>query len=587
MKALRSLNKYFWKYKWHFFLGIAFTVASNYFGVKMPAYVKESIDDLQQTTINPTLESALWLAAKIGGFYLLLSFMKGFFLFLMRQTIIIMSRRIEYDLKNEIYNHYQKLDSSFYKRNRIGDLMNRISEDVSQVRMYLGPGIMYSVNLIVLSVLSISQMLEISLTLTLFSLIPLPLMSLLIYKVSKKINEASKQVQEAKSEITTITQESMAGIRVLKAFNQTAHNLNTLSEASETYKKKSMKLVLINALFMPTILLLIGTSTLLVLYVGGVLTESKSISLGSIVAFIFYVSNLTWPFVSIGWVTSIIQRAEASQKRINEFLKTQPDIQNPTQEPIDLKGKVEFDKVSLTFQETQIQALKEVSFEIDPGASLGVFGKTGSGKSTLIDTIGRLMDPESGEIRIDGQPLKAINLGAYRNQIAVVTQDTFLFSDTIRNNVTFGAKEPVSDEAVIAVLKQAHVWHNIEAFPDGLDTLLGELGVNLSGGQKQRICIARALIAKPKILLLDDCLSAVDTETEDRILNELNGLNPKPTLIMVSHRISTLRNCQNIIVLDEGRIIEKGTQEALLESQGVFYQEYRSHLEDRKKSDNA
>ena len=585
MKALRSLNKYFWKYKWHFFLGIAFTVASNYFGVKMPAYVKESIDDLQQTTINPTLESALWLAAKIGGFYLLLSFMKGFFLFLMRQTIIIMSRRIEYDLKNEIYNHYQKLDSSFYKRNRIGDLMNRISEDVSQVRMYLGPGIMYSVNLIVLSVLSISQMLEISITLTLFSLIPLPLMSLLIYKVSKKINEASKQVQEAQSEITTITQESMAGIRVLKAFNQTAHNLNTLSEASETYKKKSMKLVLINALFMPTILLLIGTSTLLVLYVGGVLTESKSISLGSIVAFIFYVSNLTWPFVSIGWVTSIIQRAEASQKRINEFLKTQPDIQNPTQEPIDLKGKVEFDKVSLTFQETQIQALKEVSFEIDPGASLGVFGKTGSGKSTLIDTIGRLMDPESGEIRIDGQPLKAINLGAYRNQIAVVTQDTFLFSDTIRNNVTFGAKEPVNDEAVIAVLKQAHVWHNIEAFPDGLDTMLGELGVNLSGGQKQRICIARALIAKPKILLLDDCLSAVDTETEDRILNELNGLNPKPTLIMVSHRISTLRNCQNIIVLDEGRIIEQGTQEALLESQGVFYQEYRSQLEDRKKSE--
>ena len=585
MKALRSLNKYFWKYKWHFFLGIAFTVASNYFGVKMPAYVKESIDDLQQTTINPTLESALWLAAKIGGFYLLLSFMKGFFLFLMRQTIIIMSRRIEYDLKNEIYNHYQKLDSSFYKRNRIGDLMNRISEDVSQVRMYLGPGIMYSVNLIVLSVLSISQMLEISLTLTLFSLIPLPLMSLLIYKVSKKINEASKQVQEAQSEITTITQESMAGIRVLKAFNQTAHNLNTLSEASETYKKKSMKLVLINALFMPTILLLIGTSTLLVLYVGGVLTESKSISLGSIVAFIFYVSNLTWPFVSIGWVTSIIQRAEASQKRINEFLKTQPDIQNPTQEPIDLKGKIEFEKVSLTFQETQIQALKEVSFEIDPGASLGVIGKTGSGKSTLIDTIGRLMDPELGEIRIDGQPLKAINLGAYRNQIAVVTQDTFLFSDTIRNNVTFGAKEPVNDEAVIAVLKQAHVWHNIEAFPDGLDTMLGELGVNLSGGQKQRICIARALIAKPKILLLDDCLSAVDTETEDRILNELNGLNPKPTLIMVSHRISTLRNCQNIIVLDEGRIIEQGTQEALLESQGVFYQEYRSQLEDRKKSE--
>lgn len=585
MKALRSLNKYFWKYKWHFFLGIGFTITSNYFGVKMPAYVKQSIDDLQHTTINPTIESALWLAAKMGGIYLLLSFMKGVFLFLMRQTIIIMSRRIEYDLKNEIYRHYQTLDTAFYKRNRIGDLMNRISEDVSQVRMYLGPGIMYSVNLIVLSVLSISQMLEISVTLTLFSLIPLPLMSLLIYKVSKKINEASKQVQEAQSEITTITQESMAGIRVLKAFNQVSHNMDKLSSAADLYKNKSMRLVLINALFMPTILLLIGTSTLLVLYVGGLLTEAKEISLGSIVAFIFYVTNLTWPFVSIGWVTSIIQRAEASQKRINEFLKAKPDIQNPSNEPLEIQGRVRFENIDLTFKETNIHALSKVSFEIRPGESLGIFGKTGSGKSTLMDLIGRLMDPDQGKIYIDNQPLTTINLGDFRNQIAVVTQDIFLFSDTIRNNVTFGAKRAVGDEEIIAVLKQAHVWHNIEAFPNGLDTLLGELGVNLSGGQKQRICIARALIAEPKILLLDDCLSAVDTETEERILTELKALNPKPTLIMVSHRISTLRNCNSIIVLNEGRIAEQGTQESLLEQKGIFYREHLSQLEDLKQSE--
>ena len=585
MKSLRSLNKYFWKYKWHFFLGITFTIASNYFGVKMPAYVKEAIDNLQHTSINPTLEGALWLAAKIGGFYLLLSLMKGFFLFLMRQTIIIMSRRIEYDLKNEIYNHYQKLDTRFYKRNRIGDLMNRISEDVSQVRMYLGPGVMYSVNLIVLSVLSISQMFEISVSLTLFSLIPLPIMSILIYKVSKKINEASRKVQEAQSDITTVTQESMAGIRILKAFNQIDHNLNRLSVASNNYKEKSMKMVLINALFMPTILLLIGTSTLIVLYVGGVLTESKEISLGSIVAFIFYVSNLTWPFVSIGWVTSIIQRAEASQQRINEFLKTKPEIVNQNDDPFELKGKIVFNEVSLIYPETNIQALKQVTFEIKPGESLGIFGKTGSGKSSLMDLVGRLMDPDEGEILVDELPLKSMNLSAFRDQIAVVTQDIFLFSDTIRNNVTFGAKRAVSDEEIIEVLKQAHVWHNIETFPDGLDTLLGELGVNLSGGQKQRICIARALISKPKILLLDDCLSAVDTETEEAILNELNALNPQPTLLMVSHRISTLRNCKNIIVLNEGNIIENGTQEELIAKKQIYYKEYLLQLEAHKHSE--
>lgn len=582
MKHLRKLNKYFIKYKWHFLSGILFTILSNYFGVQMPKYVRDSIDELQTTGLSNQLQDALMLALRIGGLYLLLSLGKGFFLFLMRQTIIIMSRRIEYDIKNDIFHHYLTLDHTFFKKNRIGDLMNRISEDVSQVRMYLGPGVMYSINLVVLSVLSIYQMMQINFTLAIFALLPLPLMSYLIYRVSNNINKASKSVQEEQSNLTTIAQETFVNIRLIKAYNQSTATEDKMKGATEAYKTKSMRLVLINALFMPTILLLIGLSTLLVIYVGGVLTESKQLSLGSIVAFLFYVNNLTWPFVSIGWVTSIIQRAEASQQRINEFLLTPTLIANPSNEPFDFQGNVTFNDVHLRYENTGIVALKNVNFSLNQGEKLGILGKTGSGKSSINGLITRQFDPTSGEVLIDNKALTSINLLDYRASIAVVPQDVFLFSDTIRNNVRFGSEIPLTDEEIIEALTLAHVWHNIVEFPDGLDTLLGELGVNLSGGQKQRISIARALVRKPKLLILDDCLSAVDTETEEIILNNLQQLPYKPAVIMISHRISTLRICDNILVLDDGHSKEYGNPDQLMAQKGLYYEMVRQQVEDRK-----
>jgi len=551
----------------------------------MPKFVQVSIDGLQKTGASTQLEDALWLSFKIGGLYLLLSATKGFFLFLMRQTIIVMSRWIEFDLKQAIYTHYQTLDADFYKRNRIGDLMNRISEDVGQVRMYLGPGVMYSINLTVLTVLSLYQMAQISSTLTLFALIPLPLMSYIIYKVSNKINLASKHVQEEQSKISTLAQETFSGIRLIKAYNQFGPMSDRMENAANTYKQKSMRLILINALFMPSIMLLIGLSTLIVIYVGGMLTATHQISLGGIVAFIFYVNNLTWPFVSIGWVTSIIQRAEASQQRINEFLDTKPTIANPSNESFELTGDIVFKAVSFTYANTGIRALHNLSFTIKPGQHLGILGKTGSGKSSVLQLLGRQFDPNSGTIHINGLALDGINLQDYRSQMAVVPQEVFLFSDTIRNNVAFGAHDAVSDEAIIDVLKKAHVWHNIEEFPEKLDTPLGELGVNLSGGQKQRISIARALIRNPKLLVLDDCLSAVDTETEEIILNELRALPQKPSIVFVSHRISTLRNCEQIIVMNEGGIIEMGSPEDLLKQKGVYYETYLQQLNEDQSTD--
>lgn len=580
MKHLQRLNKYFVKYKWHFIFGTLFTVLSNYFGVQMPRYVQVSIDELKASGLSNELNDALWLAVRIGGLYLLLSIGKGFFLFLMRQTIIVMSRRIEFDIKNEVFNHYLSLDTSFFKRNRIGDLMNRISEDVSQVRMYLGPGVMYSINLVVLSVMSIYQMFEINTTLAFFALLPLPLMSYLIYRVSNNINAASKSVQEQQSNLTTIAQETLVNIRLIKAYNQSEASQHKMKKAAETYKAKSMKLVLINALFMPTILLLIGASTLIVIYVGGVLTESKQLSLGSIVAFLFYVNNLTWPFVSIGWVTSIIQRAAASQQRINEFLATEPQITNPSNTPFAFEGNVRFSNVNLRYEDTGIHAIRNISFEIQRGQQLGILGKTGSGKSTVTALLTRQIEATGGTIYLEGQELNRINLHDYRQQIAVVPQDVFLFSDTIRNNVTFGCSDPVDDAEVIEVLKMAHVWHNIEEFPDGLDTQLGELGVNLSGGQKQRISIARALIRKPALLILDDCLSAVDTETEEIILNHLKNLSHKPSIVTVSHRISTLRNCEHILVLDAGEAREFGKHQELMDRKGLYFEMVQQQLDE-------
>lgn len=581
MKSLSYLNKYFFKYKWRLLLGTIFIVISNYFGVQMPLYVKSTIDDLMKSTTITSIEDALYLSLKIGGIYMLLSLISGFFLFLMRQTIIVMSRLIEFDLKNEIYSHYQKLDFTFYKKNATGDLMNRISEDVSQVRMYLGPGIMYSINLVALSILIITQMVKISPYLTVFVLIPLPVMSFLIYKVSSKMNLMSKNVQVEQSMLSTLAQETFAGIRVVKAYSREKEAHEKFNATAEQYKTKSMKMVVFNAFFMPTIVFLIGLSTLLTIYFGGKLTYNHSISIGGIVAFIFFVNKLTWPFASIGWVTSINQRAAASQTRINEFLMTEPMIKNTSNDTFDFDGNIEFKNVSFTYENSGITALKNISFTLKKGETLGIIGRTGSGKTTILNLLMRQLDVDSGELCIDGKNIKSINLDQFRGQTGIVPQDVFLFSDTIANNVKFGSNDPaIGLDRVIECTKKAHVYDNIIAFPDQFETLLGERGVNLSGGQKQRISIARALIRDPKLLLLDDCLSAVDTETEEIILNHLKEEFKQRTSIIVSHRISSIRHANKLIVIDDGTIIESGTHETLLALNGVYAEMYTKQLAD-------
>jgi ATP-binding cassette subfamily B multidrug efflux pump len=582
MKSLRHLNKYFVKYKWRFLLGIVFVVVSNYFGVQMPLYLKTSIDNLLNGDIlteNDWLSGAAMLSLKLGGIYMLLSLCSGFFLFLMRQTIIIMSRLIEYDLKNEIFDKYQQLDFMFYKSKNTGDLMNRISEDVSQVRMYLGPGIMYTLNLIALFVLVLYQMIAISPTLTLFVLLPLPLMSFLIYRVSSKMNLLSKEVQKEQSFMSTLVQETFSGIRVVKAYSREKEVHDRFNNSASSYKGKSMALVIVNALFMPTIMFLIGLSTILTIYLGGLMSHAGSISWGDILAFIIFVNKLTWPFASIGWVTSINQRAAASQSRINEFLHQQPMIVNSSSLPFQLKGTIEFNNVSLTYANSGIEALKNLNFKIEAGQSVAIVGRTGSGKSSIIHLLLRQVDPTLGHIKIDGVELRELNLDDYRKQTGVVPQDVFLFSDTIANNIRFGITDRTPDQAELeSAAIHAHVHHNIVEFPAKYETILGERGVNLSGGQKQRVSIARALIRKPKLLVLDDCLSAVDTETEEVILRNLKDDQLQRTSLIVSHRISSTRNADRILVLDEGSIVEEGSHEQLLSKGGIYFEMYQRQL---------
>jgi ATP-binding cassette subfamily B protein len=578
MKSLSYLNKYFIKYKWRFLLGILFIVISNYFGVKMPVYVKDTTDQLLNNTVVTTTSQAVILALKVGGIYVLLSAASGVFLFLTRQTIIVMSRLIEFDLKNEIYAQYQRLDYSFYKKNATGDLMNRISEDVSQVRMYLGPGIMYTINLIALFFLVIYQMINVNAWLTLFVLIPLPIMSFLIYKVSSKMNTLSTEVQKEQSLLSTIAQETFAGIRVVKAYSREHEIHEKFNASSLIYKKKNMRLVLVNSLFMPTIVFLIGVSTILSIYIGGLYYFDAKISIGGIVAFILFVNKLTWPFASLGWVTSINQRAAASQKRINEFLEMQPDIINVNKEAFELKGDIAFNNVSYTYPNSGIEALQNVSFNIKEGETFAIIGKTGSGKSTIVNMLMRQFDPISGQISINKHDLKTINLDDYRNQSGVVPQEVFLFSETIAENIRFGKNDALNHEEIVEAARKAHVLNNIEAFPDKFETILGERGVNLSGGQKQRISIARALIRHPKLLVLDDCLSAVDTETEEIILSNLKADADKRTTVIVSHRISSIRNASKIIVLDHGKVIEQGTHDELMALNRSYSEMYFKQL---------
>lgn len=546
---------------------------------KLPGYDV----DLENLVSSLPERNVFTEALTVGGIYMLMAIISGIFLFLTRQTIIMMSRRIEYDMKNEIYQQYQRLNYSFYRKNSTGDLMNRISEDVTRVRMYLGPGVMYTINLAILFILVVVNMIQIDGYLTIMVLIPLPLMSLTIYLVASKINKASSVVQKEQSFMSTLVQETFSGIRVVKAYDRQDEIVGKFKKSADDYHKKNMKLVLINALFMPTIFILVGLSTLLCIYLGGVLSmQENGPTIGDIMTFIFFVNLLTWPFASVGWVISLIQRAEASQERINEFLKVEPEIVNESDAPLTFNESIEFKNVSFKYPDSGVQALSDVSFKIKKGETLGIVGRTGSGKTTILQLLTRQVEPDSGEILVDGVPLKEINLSAFLDLTGVVPQDVFLFSDTIRNNITFGSRSgEVSDEELIEVTKTSHVYHNIQDFKDGFDTLLGERGVNLSGGQKQRISIARALIRRPEILLLDDCLSAVDTETEEAILTNFSHLKSVTTLI-VSHRISSIRHAERIINLDDGHIVEEGTHEELMELNGIYRALYEKQLAEEK-----
>ncbi|NCP52068.1 MAG: ABC transporter ATP-binding protein, partial [Flavobacteriales bacterium] len=498
--------------------------------------------------------------------------------FLMRQTIINVSRYIEYDLKNEVYEHYQKLSLNFYKKNRTGDLMNRISEDVGRVRMYVGPAIMYSINTFTLFVIAILYMYNEAPTLTLYTIIPLPILSIAIYKLSKEIHKRSTIVQEFLSKLSAFTQESFSGISVIKAYGIEPQTSTNFDDLSTTSKQKQLNLVKVQALFYPMMILLIGISNLVVIYIGGLQYINGEIeSLGTIAEFIIYVNMLTWPVATVGWVTSIVQQAEASQKRINEFLKIEPEIKNTVNNHTLVTGDIMFKDVHFTYDDTNINALKGITFNIKHGETLAILGKTGSGKSTILDLIGRLYDIDKGSILVNNIEISKHHLTDLRNSIGYVPQDAFLFSDTIKNNIKFG-KEEATDEEVINAAKQAHVHKNIVKFNKGYNTILGERGITLSGGQKQRISIARAIIKNPKILLLDDCLSAVDTETEEKILNNLNKVSKGKTTIIVGHRVSSAKNADKIIVLDNGHIVQEGTHNSLVNGEGYYKHLYLKQL---------
>lgn len=579
MKELQHLNKYFLKYKTKLILGILITIIARIFLLYTPRYVREIfvvVENFLDGKINEqTIKSEL---IEIIIYIVGAAIIGAILTFFMRQYIINISRYIEYDLKNEIYAQYQKLSLNFYKKNRTGDLMNRISEDVGRVRMYAGPAIMYSINTVTLFIISIIYMYSEAPLLTLYTVIPLPILSVVIYKLSKEIHNRSTIVQEYLSKLSTFTQESFSGISVIKAYGiepQTSKNFDVLAEES---KNKQVSLAKVEAWFFPMMILLIGTSNLLVIYIGGMQYINGQIeSLGTIAEFIIYVNMLTWPVATVGWVTSIVQQAEASQKRINEFLKIEPEIKNKVDSYTQITGDIIFKDVTFTYDDTNIQALKGVSFEIKNGETLAILGKTGSGKSTILDLIGRLYDINSGEITINKLSIEKHHLTDLRNSIGYVPQDAFLFSDTIKNNIKFG-KEDATDEEVIEAAKNAQVHKNIIKFNQGYDTVLGERGITLSGGQKQRVSIARAIIKTPKILLFDDCLSAVDTETEEKILKTLNKLTADKTSVIVSHRVSSAKNADKIIVLEDGKIVQQGTHDTLINQEGYYKHLYLKQL---------
>lgn len=579
MKELRHLNKYFRKYRSKLLVGILITVIARVFQLVMPSYVKNIIEVVEQYLAAEITEAVarqqlLWFIGIIIGAALL----SGFFTFLMRQTIINVSRYIEYDLKNEVFDHYQRLSLNFYKANRTGDLMNRISEDVNQVRNYAGPAIMYGIQTLTLFACLVPLMFIKAPTMAFYALLPLPVLSVLIYWISRIIHKRSTRVQAFLSDLSTFAQETFSGISVIKAYIMEPHINGQARALSLEGRAKSMDLARVNAWFYPLMILLIGVSNVFVIYVGGKQYLSGAIdSIGTIAEFILYVNMLTWPVAIVGWLTSVVQQAEASQKRINEFLQQKPEIQNLNPEPTPIKGKITFDRVSFTYPDTGIEALHEVSFEVEPGQTLTILGKTGSGKSTILDLIARLYDVSSGEIRVDDRPVRELNLKSLREAIGAVPQDAFLFSDTIGNNIRFGKEEAGQDE-IEAVAKMAVVHDNITGFAKKYDTVLGERGITLSGGQKQRVSIARALLKDPVIYLFDDCLSAVDTETEEAILANLKKASRHKTTLIVSHRVSSAIHADKVIVLDQGRVLQEGTHEELLAREGYYKELYINQL---------
>lgn len=580
MKSLWRINNYLFKYKGLLFLGIVFTVISNFFVIIPAQLVRIAIDYVVEcfSLYRPLEKGGLGELARedflesvfiFGILILIMALLRGFFLFLIRQTIIIMSRKIEYDMKNELFNHFQYLPLSFYRKNSTGDLMARISEDVSRVRMYLGPAIMYGLNLLVLFPLVITYMLSVNVELTIYSLLPLPILSLSIYLVNNLINERSETIQQSLSELSSFVQEAFSGIRVLKAFVREEDSVHEFFKASEKYKHKSIGLTRVNALFFPLIMALVGVSTIITIYVGGMKVIQGEIGYGVIAEFILYVNMLTWPVASLGWVTSIVQRAEVSQRRINELLDCKNDLISEKNIGAEIIGSIQVKDISFTYPDSGIQALKGVSFEVQAGQTLGIIGTTGSGKSTIANLLLRMYDPSEGQILVDERPIQDYSLASLRGQMGAVPQDVFLFSDTIANNIAFGLDRP-DLEVISKAAQDADVYQNILDFPKGFDTLLGERGITLSGGQKQRVSIARAIAKEPKILILDDCLSAVDTKTENAILNSLQKIMEKRTSIIISHRVSSAKLADQIIVLDEGKIVERGNHQSLMAQKGVY-----------------
>ena len=582
MQSLFHLNKYFIKYKWRLLLGLIFITASNLFAILPAQIIRMAFDAVGDTITHTQLlngfeaqESFLSFMATtvlmFGAIVFVMALIKGGFTFLNRQTIIVMSRLIEYDLKNDIFEHYQKLDTSFYKRNSTGDLMNRISEDVSRVRMYLGPAIMYTTNMIIVFILVVWAMLSVSPTLTLYVLLPLPILSASIYYVSNIINKKSELVQRQLSTISSFVQEAFSGIRVFKAYNLNEFRDELFENETEKYKNVNLDLVKVNALFMPLMVLLIGFSTIITIYIGGKLTIAGELTTGNIAEFVIYVNMLTWPVAVVGWVTSMVQRAAASQKRINEFLLIQPEITSNNESNSPISGDISFKNVSFTYADSGTEALHNINFDIKKGELLAITGRTGSGKTTIAQLITRLYDPTKGEVLINQTPINQLNLSSLRKSIGYVTQDVFLFSDTIANNIAFGAgTDHVSQQQIEDAAKKADIYENIIDLNEGFQTKIGERGVTLSGGQKQRISLARAIMTDPEILILDDSLSAVDTETEDNILTHLNSFMKGRTTIIISHRISTIKNADSIIVLNNGRIEEKGSHDKLIKNNKLY-----------------